>query len=143
MCAEHLFTLTDKGIPTFEVEAYQYLESQDNYLQHLQRKERVETGLRNIALLENRCDVDLREVQRLLKIGKTSEEQREEAFETICAQAQRCCDAMKKRLSETSIRLRELIKEQSCELSAEDTSVCELADVGPLFTLVQRAQGVI
>lgn len=110
---EHLFTLTSQGISTFEMEAYQYVKSADDYLQYQRISERVENGLRNVSLLESRCDTDLHEVQTLTEIHKTLSKGKEENFQAAYTQAVQCCNAMKQRLEATASRLKKLLKEKT------------------------------
>lgn len=131
VCQEHISTLSDQGIPTFEIEAYQCTETAKDYLQYQQRREQVESGLKSIALLESRCDADLLDVGKLLETDKASKEESEE----ISAQVQQCCKAMKHQLKGIISRLRELVKEKNFELNAEDSTICGVTEIGPLFRL--------
>ena len=100
VCREHLFTLTEQGIPVFEMEAYLFIELTEDYPQFLQISKRMEVGLDTIAAPERRYEADLSTAQNLSEESEASILPDEKTFQYLDLQSKLCCETQQRILCE-------------------------------------------
>lgn len=131
-CYQHLSLLTDQRLSLFAIEAYQFVELPSDYPLYLKKLQQVKYGLGSVAALKDRCDCDL---QKVLMYCETAsiDERVEKTLQVVYAQAQQCCEMMKKRLNEARRHIRKLTTKKHAELNKEDIALCGITPNGPLF----------
>jgi len=132
VCSEHLSTLYSQELPTFEIAAYEFLETEEDYSLYLQRQVQAARGLKKITALEERCSSDWRVVGRLLENSAKGMEKA--IVQEIRLQSEQCYEAMKLRLSEIRLLLGQITKDKNTQLTAK----YEVVSTGSLFILVQE-----
>ena len=131
VCLKHLPTLSSQGLSTFEIAAYEFLETEADHSLYMQRQAQAKQGLQNITALEEMVNSDWREMMRLLEMA---ENPAVGVVQEVHFHCERCCEAMKHRLSEIRLLLDQLTKDKNAQLNAKD----EVLSTGCLFRLVQE-----
>lgn len=117
-CPSHISALVQKGFTINLIEAYSFIHSLDDIKEYNNRKQLVNPGIGNVAILETRCEEDLRAVfteldthqNALLALIRR-------CIEEKAKQAQFDYQAIREKLTEMRTEMESFLEHKDAELS--------------------------
>ncbi|MBV5279778.1 MAG: hypothetical protein J0651_00405, partial [Actinobacteria bacterium] len=90
-----------------------------------------------IISLENECEKDWEEGQkRLQQVSDAAHEVVQRSFQSMWQSGYQCYEAQRKELSERRSRIDRLLLDRNCQLSPEESLLCEGGAAGPVFQVI-------
>ena len=136
VCRAHLFVLTDKKLPVFDIAAHQFINSLADVKVYEERRTLMQRGLGHASALEIRCDSNLGEAQSLLSNAKAVVlSVVDRSFREVELTIIRRAEEIKAMLLQASRHIQQLTLAKEVQLSPPEMFLCENLPAGPLFRL--------
>lgn len=134
VCREHVCTLIDKRLATFEIAAYGFIESVEDGPLFERRKEQIYQYTSNLSTLESRCAREYADMQSRLKASmKSVQVVVERCFREMELLTLQRYEEVKRQLAEARVSVEQLQTCKDYQLSPSVSALCT-ADC-PLFRL--------
>lgn len=136
VCRAHLFVLTDKKLPVFDIAAHQFINSLADVKLYEERRTLMQRGLGHVSALEIRCDSNFGEAQSLLSNAKAAVlSVIERSFREVELTVMKRVEEVKAVLLQASQDIQRLTLAKEVQLSPSEMALCENLPAGPLFRL--------
>jgi len=134
VCRAHLYSLTDQQISVYAISAFQFMEMPGDSTAYEANLEMYRKGLKNIELLERKCDEDLEVAQNTLQAAKASVLQVvESGFQELQLRLVQRYSDVHRELEHLRSNVERLPLDKYFQLFPEDAALCEVAPSGRLF----------
>jgi len=134
VCRDHVLALLDKQVPVFDIAAFDYIQTAEDWPVYLHRKDTAHRGLGHISILEAGCHQTLQETQeqlvssKALVLGAVSN-----AFQSLQTKVLQQFEKAKETLRGKRDTLGKYLADREYQLSLEDAALCDQTPSGPLF----------
>lgn len=125
VCRDHIYTLTDKRVSVFDIEAFGFIETVEDGPLYERRKDLINRNLGSLAALESLCEGELAAAQTRLQASKLSVMTVvERCFQEMELRTWQVYEGVRKQLAQARTSLNRLLTSKSFQLSPNVSALC-------------------